>query len=204
VVNPVQKQSEARRFPLLGGGSIPWEVAEIAYRAYAKRYGTDQSLERLAERGGLAKSELDVLHPSWREETDETLKLRVRIAALEEALEWYATEAEAIGRNMTAGKSDMALMASMRVLAMDAGKRARALLAHKEAEPCVHEWVDARNEYVTSGELCRKCHAIRPAEPVCPECGGERYVRCLCWRRGDSIQHYKQCPSCTPKEEATE
>ena len=26
---------------------------------------------------------------------------------------------------------------------------------------CEHEWVDARNAVVTSGEICKKCHAIR-------------------------------------------
>lgn len=26
---------------------------------------------------------------------------------------------------------------------------------------CEHEWVDARNKYVESGEICRKCRAIR-------------------------------------------
>ncbi len=26
---------------------------------------------------------------------------------------------------------------------------------------CEHEWVDARNEAVESGEMCVKCHAIR-------------------------------------------
>ncbi len=36
---------------------IPWEAARIAYAAYAKRYGNDQSLERLAERGGFGRDE---------------------------------------------------------------------------------------------------------------------------------------------------
>ncbi len=37
-----------------------------------------------------------------------------------------------------------------------------------EARTCQHEWVDARNKYVLSGEVCLKCYAIRagnqPAE----------------------------------------
>lgn len=34
---------------------------------------------------------------------------------------------------------------------------------------CAHEWVDARNQYVTSGEVCLKCHGIRPSLPRgCP------------------------------------
>lgn len=48
----------AKRFPLLGGGgSVPWALAAEAYKHYGKRHG-DQSLERLAERGGFALQEL--------------------------------------------------------------------------------------------------------------------------------------------------
>lgn len=39
-------------------GYVPWAVAEKAYETYARLYGTDQTLERLAERGGFAWSEL--------------------------------------------------------------------------------------------------------------------------------------------------
>lgn len=49
--------------------SIPWDVAERAYAEYARRYGRAQSIERLAERGGLSVGELDDLLPSWRAET---------------------------------------------------------------------------------------------------------------------------------------
>ncbi len=38
--------------------SVPWWLAEIAYVNYAKRYGKEQSLERLAERGGYGRQEL--------------------------------------------------------------------------------------------------------------------------------------------------
>lgn len=34
--------------------TIPWWLAEEAYMHYAKMFGTDQSLERMAERGGLS------------------------------------------------------------------------------------------------------------------------------------------------------
>jgi len=32
---------------------------------------------------------------------------------------------------------------------------------HCPFEHCDHEWVDARNEIVLSGEVCLKCRAIR-------------------------------------------
>ncbi len=38
--------------------TIPWWLAELAYKDYSKRYGTSQSLERLAERGGFGRLEL--------------------------------------------------------------------------------------------------------------------------------------------------
>lgn len=38
--------------------TIPWWLAEIAYKQYSKLYGTQQSLERLHERGGFGREEL--------------------------------------------------------------------------------------------------------------------------------------------------
>lgn len=38
--------------------TIPWWLAEIAYRRYSARFGNSQSLERLAERGGFGRLEL--------------------------------------------------------------------------------------------------------------------------------------------------
>lgn len=50
--------------------SVPWPVAEKAWAAYAQQYGTGQSVERLAERGGFDWCEMDMFHPGWREEVD--------------------------------------------------------------------------------------------------------------------------------------
>jgi hypothetical protein len=60
--------------------AIPWHIAEAAYSAYSARHGSDQSLERLAERGGFGASEMDDLHPSWRSEVDEIVKLRAELS----------------------------------------------------------------------------------------------------------------------------
>ena len=38
--------------------SIPWWIADRAYREYSRRFGTEQTLERLAERGGFGWVEL--------------------------------------------------------------------------------------------------------------------------------------------------
>jgi hypothetical protein len=46
-----------KRFPIQGGLSISWEAAERAYDHYVKRYGSVQTLQRLAERGGFGVRE---------------------------------------------------------------------------------------------------------------------------------------------------
>lgn len=40
------------RFPIQGGLTVSWEAAEQAYKGYVSRFGANQTLERLAERGG--------------------------------------------------------------------------------------------------------------------------------------------------------
>lgn len=40
---------------------IPWWLAEVAYRAYARRYGARQTLDRIVERGGFGREELLML-----------------------------------------------------------------------------------------------------------------------------------------------
>jgi hypothetical protein len=83
---------------------IPWSLHLKAYEAYAKRYGTRQSAERLAERGGFDTSEMDMFAPGWRDEVDEIIRLRKerddaaslaakateRVAELEKGLETIA------------------------------------------------------------------------------------------------------------------
>lgn len=56
---------DVRPFPIqkdlygnLLASSIPWWLAEVAYEHYTKRFGYEQSLERLAERGGFGRDEL--------------------------------------------------------------------------------------------------------------------------------------------------
>ncbi|WNG57385.1 hypothetical protein F0U59_23425 [Archangium gephyra] len=73
-----QVRAKYRGFPLQadrvakpGPVSIPWPVAERAWAAYSARYGRDQSVERLAQRGGFSWGEMDELFPGWREVTDE-------------------------------------------------------------------------------------------------------------------------------------
>lgn len=58
---------EARTFPIQKDsvygptGKIPWQLAELAYEAYAAAGHGSQSLERLAERSGFSWEELVML-----------------------------------------------------------------------------------------------------------------------------------------------
>ena len=49
------------RFPMQDGPDIDWTTAEKVYKIYSELYGTDQSLERLAERGGFGWEEVAIL-----------------------------------------------------------------------------------------------------------------------------------------------
>lgn len=54
-----------RRFPMLDGPDIDWETAEKIYKMYSALYGTGQSLERLAERGGFGWSEVRIIQQDY-------------------------------------------------------------------------------------------------------------------------------------------
>lgn len=75
---PIQTERGAAAHPL----SIPWSLAEEAYSAYAAKWGKSQSLERLAERGGLCPSEMDEFRPGWREAASENAALRAEVERL--------------------------------------------------------------------------------------------------------------------------
>lgn len=55
---PVQADWHPRHPKYRPGGSVSWEEHAEAWRAYAARYGYQQSAERIAERGGFSRWEL--------------------------------------------------------------------------------------------------------------------------------------------------
>jgi hypothetical protein len=57
-------EAVVRQFPMGDGPPIPWSLAEALYAGYSQRYGTQQSLERLAERGGFGWGEIAIF---WNE-----------------------------------------------------------------------------------------------------------------------------------------
>jgi hypothetical protein len=89
---PIQSERGAKPHPI----RIPWSVAEKAFSVYSTRYGRDQSLERMAERGGFGPGEMDLFLPGWRDEVSEITSLRVALAAVtkerDEAQEWLKAE----------------------------------------------------------------------------------------------------------------
>lgn len=76
-----------KQFPIQEVGLIPWSVAERAHVRYSKLYGREQSLERLAERGGFALDELGYLLRGYqREQRDATDTLHTCEYAVREIL----------------------------------------------------------------------------------------------------------------------
>ena len=57
------------------------------------------------------------------------------MSTIVEALRWYAAEAESLAKHMKDGAHTQAVLASLTVLSLDAGKRARAALAALDALP---------------------------------------------------------------------
>lgn len=55
-----------REFPMQDGPPIPWSLAEEIYRVYSNLYGNEQSLERLAERGGFGWDEITHMTKTYK------------------------------------------------------------------------------------------------------------------------------------------
>ena len=61
---PVQAdrhRSKLIKLPGTVAGTVAWDEHLQAWRAYAAKYGSDQSAERIAERGGFGYAELGAL-----------------------------------------------------------------------------------------------------------------------------------------------
>ena len=55
---PIQRTFSIDKQCYLPVSTIPWWLAEIAYREYQRRWKNNQTLERLSERGGFDRDEL--------------------------------------------------------------------------------------------------------------------------------------------------
>ncbi len=54
-------RAKLKPFPMQDGPDIPWSTAEKIYKIYSELYGTQQSLERIAERAGFGWAEVACL-----------------------------------------------------------------------------------------------------------------------------------------------
>lgn len=86
----VKSQEAPRMFPIQKGPAIPWDMAEIAYATYSRMYGTGQTLQRLADRGGFGWYEFLHLYfdDGQFKETGEAMRERWKSDVLK--LQWEA------------------------------------------------------------------------------------------------------------------
>ncbi|KKL16599.1 hypothetical protein LCGC14_2493940 [marine sediment metagenome] len=88
---PLTESSDIRWFPVIvdrmarpRNNKIPWKLAEVVYAGYSQRYGTDQSLERIAERGGFGILEIaDHLEDTIADLETKNTRLQARVEELE-------------------------------------------------------------------------------------------------------------------------
>lgn len=62
----IEEVMEEKMFPMQDGPNIPWSLAETIYAGYSALYGTDQSLDRIAERHGFGWAEVAYLYKRER------------------------------------------------------------------------------------------------------------------------------------------
>lgn len=63
-----------KMMPMLDGPPIPWATAELVYQGYALLYGTSQSIDRIAERGGFSWTEVGGIFELVRRKDHELYK----------------------------------------------------------------------------------------------------------------------------------
>ncbi|KKN09882.1 hypothetical protein LCGC14_1042220 [marine sediment metagenome] len=103
--SPLTESSDVRWFPVIvdrmarpRNNKIPWKLAEVVYTGYSRRYGTDQSLERIAERGGFGVLEIaDHLGGTIAELEAENARLQTRVEETERERDRYKALAERRG-----------------------------------------------------------------------------------------------------------
>ncbi len=57
------------RFPMQDGPDIDWETAKKIYKMYSFLYGSSQSLERLAEKGGFGWAQVKYITSDYKKKS---------------------------------------------------------------------------------------------------------------------------------------
>lgn len=120
----------------------------------------DEGYERALEMGALREADTMARLDRVTAERD---AMRAQLAERNAELEEFATEMS-LAITDSQIRSVMTVIGRSRFLQLLQNYNARidaALSITEKLEDCDHEWVDARNKYVKSGELCVKCGAIR-------------------------------------------
>lgn len=55
-------EAAEKSFPMQDGPAIPWKTAQIIFAGYSSLYGTNQSLDKLASRGGFGWAEVPSIY----------------------------------------------------------------------------------------------------------------------------------------------
>lgn len=88
---------------------------------------------------------------------------------------------------------------TMALIAITAGNLLEIFDPH-EVEECEHDWILLRNEVITSGLICTKCHAIKEEEPGPKERKKVIWFTCLsCGKRRYAYTEKRICPKCGGK-----
>ena len=103
-----EDSGERKEFPVIRWGNVPWDMGQRAYEGYSGEYGSSQSIERIAERGGFHPNEMDQFVPGWREELSEITALRAEVERLRKSTPVARLDAmEAERDDVTAQLSDV-------------------------------------------------------------------------------------------------
>lgn len=93
----------------------------------------------------------------------EVEKLRRNIAAYRAGLQQAAKQPNRTGASKRVGAAGHNGWVAALETAVETLDLALAGTPSTTREPCAHEWIDARNEVVLSGEMCFYCGATRPS-----------------------------------------
>ena len=156
---PLQTNRHVKPGPV----SVPWAVADKAWAGYSARYGRDQSVERLAQRGGFCWGEMDTYFPGWREATDEWVKLRKELAA-EQAARVQAARELAEARE-TVARTSNDLNATI------GGLTAELKLAQAERDDALKAAAEYSEHLDGYGTLVGPCPHGRDPWDRCDTCG---------------------------------
>lgn len=183
-------KDKEKLFPIQQGNPIPWSMAEQAYLTYSRLFGIDQSLQRLAERGGFGVQEFACLFaghsPSHCQDRD---KCRDAVAPVTRKLYNYRTSESNIQqilgkalhypwykddqKNFPGATEENGVCVGDHVaesLAMEAAKRIRDL---ESAVILIAPWLSASMDARCCKEYLQACNAVLEVASVIDEANPE-------------------------------